>query len=282
MSTQIQLNALQVLQQINTAVETDQIKLPTLPEVALKIRTAVEKGDHSAVEIAELLAQDTALSARLLQLANSPLYRSRTEIDSLQMAITRLGVRIVKELVIMLAIKQAFTPSNKALSEQFKQVWQTSVDVASACRVLARAQPELDVEHAVLAGLIHNIGALPIIELASHEPTLIPDIQALNEITREIQTAVGNKILSFWNFPQSLVNVATQWNNFNRVHNAGIDYVDLVQAAILHTQPAPEYAPENWADIPAINKLGLDPTIRTFNETMQTQLSETRESLMQL
>jgi len=282
MSTQIQENALKVLQQINTAIETDQIKLPTLPEVALKIRTAVEKGDHSAAEIAELLAQDTALSVRLLQLANSPLYRARTEIDSLQMAITRLGVRIVKDLVIMLAIKQAFTTSNKALSEQFKQVWQTSVDVASSCRVLAKAQPELDVEHAVLAGLIHNIGVLPIIELASHDSTLLPDIKSLRDITREIQAPVGNKILSFWNFPQSLIDVASQWNNFNRTHDAGADYVDLVQAAILHTQHAAEYAPENWSDIPAIHKLGLDPTIRTFDETMQATLDETRDSLMQL
>jgi len=282
MSIQIQANSLKVLQQINTAVETDQIKLPTLPEVALKIRTAVEKGDHSAAEIAELLAQDTALSVRLLQLANSPLYRARTEIDSLQMAITRLGVRIVKELVIMLAIKQAFTTPNKALSEQFKEVWQTSVDVAATCRVLAKAQPELDVEHAVLAGLIHNIGTLPIIELASHQPALIPDIQALKEITNEIQSPVGDKILSFWNFPQSLIDVASQWNDFSREHDAVTDYVDLVQAAILHTQHAPDYAPENWIDVPAIHKLGLDPTIRTFDETMQTQLDETRESLMQI
>jgi HD-like signal output (HDOD) protein len=282
MSTQIQANAQQVLQQINTAVETDQIKLPTLPEVALKIRTAVEKGDHSAVEIAELLAQDTALSVRLLQLANSPLYRARSEIDSLQMAITRLGVRIVKELVIMLAIKQAFTTPNKALSKQFKEVWQTSVDVAATCRVLARAQPELDVEHAVLAGLIHNIGALPIIELASHEPALLPDIQALKEITNEIQSPVGDKILSFWNFPKSLIDVASQWHDFSREHESDIDYVDLVQAAILHTQHAPDYAPKNWSNIPAIHKLGLDPTIRTFDETMQSQLDETRESLMQI
>jgi len=282
MSTQIQTISQQALQQINTAVETDQIKLPTLPEVALKIRTAVEKGDHSATEIAELLAQDSALSVRLLQLANSPLYRARTEIDSLQMAITRLGVRIVKDLVIMLAIKQAFATPNKALAEQFREVWQTSIDVAATCRVLAKAQPDLDVEHAVLAGLIHNIGTLPIIELANNEPALAPDIQTLNKITNEIQSPVGDKILSFWNFPQSLIDVASLWNDFNREHDTGADYVDLVQAAILHTQHAPDYAPENWSDIPAIHKLGLDPTIRTFDETMQTQLNETRESLMQI
>jgi len=270
MSTQIQTNSQQALQQINTAIETDRIKLPTLPKVALKIRTAVEKSDHSAAEIAELLAQDSALSVRLLQLANSPLYRARTEINSLQMAITRLGVRIVKELVIMLAIKQAFTTPNKALTEQFKEIWQTSIDVAASCRVPAKVQPGLDVEHAVLAGLIHNIGTLPIIELANQKAVLVPDMQTLKEITYAIQVPVGDKILSFWNFPQSLIDVARLWNDFSCKHDTDADYVDLVQAAILHTQHAPDYAPENWSDIPAIHKLGLDPTIRTFDKTMQT------------
>ena len=79
--------AQKVLQQLFKAVETDQIKLPTLPEVALQIREAVEKDNQSATDIANLLAQDSSLSARLLQLANSPLYRARSEIDSLQMAI---------------------------------------------------------------------------------------------------------------------------------------------------------------------------------------------------
>lgn len=60
-----------VFQVLCKALETDQLKLPTLPEVALKIREAVEKDTHSAAEIAELLSQDTSLSARLLQLANS-------------------------------------------------------------------------------------------------------------------------------------------------------------------------------------------------------------------
>jgi len=282
MSIANQTNTLNVLQHLTSAVETDQIKLPTLPEVALKIRSAVEKGDHSAAEIADLLAQDSALAARLLQLANSPLYRTRTEIDSLQLAITRLGVRIVKELVVMLAIKQAFTTPNKALSELFKKVWQTSIEVASICRVLAKAQADLNIEHALLAGLIHNIGSLPIIELANKEPALIPDTQALNEVINNIQAPLGEKVLSFWNFPQSLIEVASQSNNFERTHDGIADYVDLVQVAILHSRHITNATPVDWASIPAFIKLGLDPDMPTFDEAMQTQLDETRSSLMQL
>ncbi len=272
----------QVLQQLFKAVETDQIKLPTLPEVALKIREAVEKDNQSAADIANLLSQDTSLSARLLQLANSPLYRARSEIDNLQMAVTRLGVRIVKDLVVMLAIKQAFKAKDKTIEKQFKEIWQTSVDVAAVCRVLAKTQNGLDMEHAMLAGLIHNIGCLPIIELADRQPSLLSNEENIKQISREIQGQLGEKILSFWNFPQTLIDVVGQWNDFHRSHESQADYVDIVQAAILHTKHAPEDTPEDWSTIPAISKLGLDPSIRFLDESTQTQLEETRNSLMQV
>ncbi len=271
-----------ILQQLFKAIETDQIKLPTLADVALKIRQAVDQDNMSATDIAELLSQDSSLSARLLQLANSPLYRARSEIDSLQMAITRLGVRIVKDLVVMLAIKQTFKARNKNIEKQFKQIWQTSVDVAAVCRVLAKTQNGLDMEHAMLGGLIHNIGALPIIELADRQPALFSDADNINQIIIDIQGDVGHKILSFWNFPATLIDVASQWNNFKRSHDSPADYVDIVQAAIVHGPHAPANIPQHWADIPAITKLGLDPDIRQLDETMQSQLDETRESLMQV
>ncbi len=272
----------QVLQQLFKAVETDQIKLPTLPEVALKIRQAVEKDNKTAAEIAELISQDTSLSARLLQLANSPLYRARVEIDCLQMAITRLGVRIVKDLIVMLAIKQAFKAKDKSIEKQFKEIWQTSVDVASICRVLAKTQNDLDAEQAMLAGLIHNIGSLPVIELADRQPDLFSDAQNVREVTREIQGKLGEKILSFWNFPQTLIDVVSHCNSFSRQHDSAADYVDLVQAAILHTQNAPLDIPVDWSSIPAINRLGLDPAIHEFDEAMQIQIEETRSSLAQV
>jgi len=214
--TPMNMRSQQVLQHLCKAVETDQIKLPTLPEVALKIRQSVEKGDHSAADIADLLIQDTSLSARLLQLANSPLYRARSEIDSLQMAVTRLGIRIVKDLVVMLAIKQAFKSSDKEIETQFRKIWQTSIDIAAACQVLASTQSELNPEQAILAGLIHNIGALPVIELKNRQPSLFTDNESLTDICHEIQGPLGEKILNFWNFPQTLIDVVCQWNNFHR------------------------------------------------------------------
>ncbi len=274
-------NTQHIYTQICKAVETDQIKLPTLPEVALKVKQAVESEHQTANDIAELLTQDSALSARLLQLANSPLYRSRNKIDNLQMAITRLGLRIVKDLVVMLAIKQAFQPSNPQLDDTFRQAWQTSVDVAAACRVLAQSHAELNAEQAVVAGLIHNIGSLPVIELADRMPEMFDQLDMATVIA-ELQNPVGEKILAFWGFPDSLVQVAAHWGEFDRTHTGGTDYVDLVQVAFLHTEHPPYNTPQDWSKIPAIGQLGLDPDTLRFDETAQTQLEETRASLMQI
>ncbi len=271
----------QIYQHISKAVETDQIRLPSLPEVALRVKEAVEKDSHTAEEIADILSQDGALSARLLQLANSPLYRSLNKIDNLQMAITRLGLRIVKDLVVMLAIKQAFKGSTPAIDEMLRSVWQTSVDVAAHCRVLAKSQSELNAEQAILAGLIHNIGSLPVIELANRQPELFTHI-TLQEAICELQPRLGEKILSFWLFPESLIEAASSSFNFSREQTQQAEYVDLVQVALLHTIHPCCSTPDDWSTIPAITQLGLDPEMPKLDEQLLIQVEETRSSLMQI
>ncbi|KRT59353.1 HDOD domain-containing protein, partial [endosymbiont of Ridgeia piscesae] len=65
------------------AIDNHKLTLPTLPEVALRVRDSVEREESTAKSIADIVATDAALSARLLQVANSPLYRGRVAIDNL-------------------------------------------------------------------------------------------------------------------------------------------------------------------------------------------------------
>ncbi len=271
-------------QQLRKAVETDQLKLPTLPEVALKIRKAVEEDHQSAQQISELLSQDPSLSARLLQLANSPLYRARSEIDNLHMAITRLGVNIVKDLVTTLAMRQVYHASSDTLEKFFRELWSTSVEVASISRTVACNQSNIEPEQALIAGLIHNIGSLPIVMLAEQDQDLIGDENLLNDLTKAIQNRVGEMILSFWNFPKTLVDVVSQWNNFHREHEGPADYVDVVQVAILHSRHTGQAnAPEDWTQIPAFSRLSLDAQNNLLeNEETKLQIENTRQSLIAL
>ncbi len=129
---------------LQNAISEDRIILPTLPEVALQVRDAVESEDTTAVQVAELVATDAALSARLLQVANSPLYRGRSPIDSIQVAITRLGNKLVRSLVVSLAMKQIFQATSDTLDKKLRTNWAQSVQIAAISRVLAHPLPQLD------------------------------------------------------------------------------------------------------------------------------------------
>ena len=91
------------------------------------------------------------------------MYRGRVEIDSIQQAVTRLGLKMVRSLVVSLAMKQIFQATSDALDTQFQQIWDDSLQVAAISRMLAGGVAELENEQAMLGGLIHNIGALPIL-----------------------------------------------------------------------------------------------------------------------
>lgn len=252
------------LEQLREAVATDQLKLPSLPDVALHIRKALESETGSAQQIADILSQDPSLAARLLQLANSPLYRARAEIDNLHLAVARLGVRIVRDLVTTLAMRQMFQTDSPVLEQHFRALWSCSIRVAAISRSLATRQPGLDNEQALLAGLIHNIGALPIVMLAQRDPQLINDRAALQQLTRDIQDQVGEIILAFWHFPRSLIEVVSLCHKFDRSHKGEADYVDIVQVAL--SQAGYDDWPETGSPVSAFRHLGLDDSLSIMDD----------------
>ncbi len=269
-------------EELEKAVASDQLVLPTLPEVALKIREAVESDTSSAQQIAETLTQDASLSARLIQVANSPLYRSRNPIDDLQMAVTRLGIRMVKDLVISLAMKQIFQATSDVLDEHFRHVWNTAVEVAAICRMMATTVPGINPEQALLAGLIHNIGALPILVMAEDDDELFDDSAALDDMINTLQGRVGELILRHWNFPDHMIEVVKEANNFSYDHGGDANFVDLVQTSLLQGGHVDEaYAPEDWSQVPAFAKLGMDTEVNIIEiEENQEMIENTKQTLM--
>jgi len=249
------------LAELQAAIKDNSIVLPTLPEVALQVRDAVERDETTAQDIANLVATDVALSARLLQVANSPLYGGRVAIDSVQLAITRLGIRMVRTLVVNLAMKQIFQPTTSELDQRLRQLWEESVQVAALSRVLAQQASHLDRDQAMLAGLIHNIGSLPILIMAENFPKLIGDEERLDSLLAELAPVIGHQILQTWNFPDTLVAVPTHCTDLKYDSGEQADYVDLVQVATLecNTGAARRANPAECALAPAYSKIGLNP-----------------------
>lgn len=243
-------------------LKKNKLHLPILPEVAMKVRQAVDNDNASAGQIAKIVSSDPAISARLLQVANSPLYRGGNAIESVQAAIARLGNKAVRSLVTSLVTQQLFQTKSTELKERMQTVWLHSTEVAAISMVLARKFTKLDVEEALLAGLLHDIGAVPLIGRAEGNTDIMEDLSQLDRAIEQLHTSIGKMVLNTWKLPAGIVAVASDHENFTRDSgDAGPDMVDVVLVANLHSYLGTDHrhAGVNWAEVPAFAKLGLSP-----------------------
>jgi putative nucleotidyltransferase with HDIG domain len=249
------------LTSIIDALKKNQLQIPTLPEVAVKVRQAVDRDGASAADIAKIVSADPAISARLLQVANSPLYRGSKAIESVQNAIARLGNKTVRSLVTSLVTQQLFQTKSAALKQRMERLWMHSTEVAAFSMVLARRFTKLDPEEALLAGLLHDIGAVPLITQAEKHEEIAANPAALDEAIEKLHTSVGKLILETWKFPKELSQVAAEHENLSRKTDGPVDMVDLVMVANLHAHLGTGHrlGKVNWGEVPAFAKLGMTP-----------------------
>jgi HD-like signal output (HDOD) protein len=227
-----QINATEFAIDLREEIAAKRIRLPTLPEVALRVKAAVE-GESSAHEIASLVAQDIALSGRLVQVANSPLYRGAAEVDSIQVAVTRLGTKMVKSFVIGLTLRQMFNTSSGVLADAFRKIWRKSIQVAAVSQILAEGLPGIDPEEAMLGGLLYNIGALPILTHLDETHTDNLNAAAIQDLVEQLAPEIGTQILNSWKFSPELVAIPEGCHDLDRDAGPQVDYVDIVCASRL-------------------------------------------------
>lgn len=269
--------ARRVQDQLMEAIEKDRLVLPTLPEVALRVREAAEDPDVSIPMLVREISSDAALSARLIKVVNSPLLRTRQEITDLSMAVNRLGISYTANLATGLAMAQMFQATSDVIDQRMRQVWARSTEVAGISHVLCRHYTRLKPDQATLAGLVHSIGVLPVLSYAEEHDDLLGDPQSLELVIERIHPVLGDRILEAWDFPAPLRHVPSEHLDFQR-NSPAVDYSDIVQVALLQSLAGTDhpFAQLDTAGIPSFAKLGLN------NSDDEEDLSAEMEAAMQL
>jgi len=270
------------LAELIDAITHDRLTLPTLPEVALKIREAVEDPDVTSQTLAGVIGQDAALAARIIKVANSPLMRGAVVVDNLQLAITRMGITFVRNLATGLAMEQMFQATHDAVDRRLRASWEHSLEVASISHVLASNFTRLKPDQATLAGLVHEMGILPILTLAEENPQILEHEQILDKIIFRLQGKVGRAILKAWDFPEELRAVPLGCTDFTRDESPQADYVDVVTVAKLQSYPedANPFADLDTSTVPAFRKLGLSHEVDVHHvDQLAEELEEAKAAL---
>ncbi|MFZ6046815.1 HDOD domain-containing protein [Pseudomonas sp. CR3202] len=251
-----------VQQDLIRAIDNDELVLPTLPEVALRVRETAEDPNASIQDLTKVIGNDAALTARIIKVVNSPLLRTNKEITDLQMAISRLGMNYTSNLATGLAMEQMFQATSDVVDRKMREVWNKSTEIAGICHVLCRHYTRLMPDQATLAGLVHQIGVLPILTYAEEHNELLADSISLNHVIERIHPLIGDRILRTWEFPEPIAAVPGQYLDFSR-NSARADYIDIVQVATLQSYLGSEhpYTQLDWSQVSAFAKLGLDPNV---------------------
>ena len=236
--------------EIMRAVENGTLKLPTLPEVALRIRQCENDPNLDILGLARIIEHDPATTAQLLRIANSPLVRREVKVADLSKAISLLGMNYCAKVAISLSTKQLFNSKNPASEQRMREIWQQSLEVACLCYVLAN-KAKLVPEEAFLAGLLYKIGTLPIIALSDANGSYSE--QEIDKAIVEIHPMLGESILSQWQFPRSIADIPQNYQDRTR-YTSRIDLCDLV--TISHHRICEENDASSWGDISALERLG--------------------------
>ncbi len=247
------------LDHVQNELDGNRLVLPTLPDIAIKVRDAVTKGDISAKDLAEMIVTDAALSAQIIRIVNSTMYRGVTEINNIQNAVSRLGNNTIRSLVTSLVMKQMFNPSSKLLEHLFRKTWEQSVNVSSISRALCNFVPHLNPDEAMLAGLIHQIGKLPILTLVEDIPEFRDSPTRMSKLLEKAHPAVGKLIMDAWDFPENLKPVVSEYVNFRYNPGEKSDYVDVVQVAFLQSIAGTDHPAcrIDCSTVPSFTRLGF-------------------------
>ncbi|MCW9032225.1 MAG: HDOD domain-containing protein [Gammaproteobacteria bacterium] len=248
-----------LIEKINTEHKAGRLVLPSLPEIIVRVRQAVNNDDENLGNVVKLIQVDPSLTARLVQIANSPLYRSRQPVENCLMAVNRLGLATTRDLVTCLVLNNVFNADNKQLRTKVQDLWKHSCHVAAIASTIAKVTPNLHEDTALLAGLLHDIGILPVLHYAADFPDVLESDKKLNFVIQELRAPLGQQILKEWNFDSALSDVSAEAENWLRDSGVVADYVDVVIVAQIHSYFGKDSHPDlpPLLSTPAFLKLGL-------------------------
>lgn len=249
----------ELFQSLLKAFNKNKLDLPVLPEVAFKVRQVINSPDVGSEQIIQIVQGDPVLSARLIRVANSPLYGTWREIKTVRDAVRRLGLETTKNLSFSLSVKQLFSAKTSLIKKQIEKIYNESTSIAAIAFVIAQSQaPHLDPEQALLSGLVQNLGLIPILKYIDMHPSMMQSMESLSKSIENLQLPVSTLIFTEWNFDPEFLDIVEQAENWQRDSSDEVDYCDIVIAArLLYLQQQGELPVENLDKLPVIEKLRL-------------------------
>lgn len=239
------------------ALQEGRLELPTLPDIALKIRAAVADPRKGVHEVAQIITVDPALASYCIRVANSAAYASREPVADVREAVMRMGLDSTRDFALAYSVRNLFSSRDPRCVALMKGAWSHSANIAALSHVIARRLSRLNAEQALLAGLLHDIGVMVLISHLADYPAAFDAGPTLATVLRELKHQVTAMVLRAWKLPEEVVAASFSAEEWTREPPAQFRLADVVLLAHWHQQaPAVPWADPIPTDgIPLLAKL---------------------------
>lgn len=212
--------------------------LPAMPQVASKVLELSSDPNTSAQQLQQIIADDQAMTARILKIANSAMYSCSRKVKTLTEAIVMLGFNSIRSLVVTSAARNLYNTRKSTTGLKERLLWEHSIGVAFACRLLVQERIPGLAEEAFLAGLMHDIGKLVLnLRVPEEFDEIVQQVYnencAFNQTEKQVlgfdHAEVGALLVRKWNLSPVLEDTILQHHNPEAmtVDNPLLLYLDL-------------------------------------------------------
>lgn len=251
---------------IEAELRAEKLRLPSPPYIATRIREALTRTSANNRTIAAVLSGDPAIAAKILRMANSPLCRGVEPVATLEDAVGRIGLFTVGELVTCFSLKDLFRCEDTELRRRFAERTSEAVRIGACAAVIAERSLPAMRERALVAGLLCDVGAIPVLEYLARSGQGPHDLAAITRTTDQLAPMLGATICERWSLGDDMAGVVAQLRNWTYQADGPPDLAELVICARYHVL----LSLKRMQELP---KPGSVPALRVLGEEISAQAS---------
>lgn len=201
----------QMLEDIAQELSSNTVVFPICFDAVFKLRKELQNPEITIQRIVSLVSLDPLISAKLLRLANSALYcTDGSPVKHLSAAIVRLGIETVRTTALSIALNEFRLSKEIAqFSELSQSLWTHSIKTAVGARILAHTNEHLNPEVALLAGLVHDLGAFYMLYRAAKYEELRSRPETLKYLIVQWHESIGETLLASLGLPPEVIQATT-------------------------------------------------------------------------
>jgi HD-like signal output (HDOD) protein len=276
--------AFEFVQTLARELSAGRVELPAFPDVLVRVHRVLALPEVTDERIARVIASDAGLAARVLTMANSAaLSRGGRPIADLRQAVTRVGHQHTRSAAIAYAMGRIRIAGSLAhIHGDLHDLWRASTLVAALAHVISVHTRATNTDEALLAGLMHNIGAVYILARAGRHSALFSDVAVRDAIMADWMAHIGRSIAENWGMSDEVCEAIAEQAVSTRPHSGRRDLLDVLSVAVRSSgfQSGQADSALIVAGANTFERLGIDgPMLEQLVAESASEIEELRSAL---